>query len=71
MIDSGHSGQSVHWVSAKTLDWNFSDHFAVAVKRKKLREWHEKISFKGRSYKNYVKEDMQFVLLGFNWDAYY
>ena len=56
---------------AKTLDWNFSDHYAVAVKRKRIKVHNEKVSFKGRSYRNYMKEDLQNVLLAHDWAAYY
>ena len=62
---------SEHVILAKTLNLNFSDHFAVAIKRKRVRVRHEKITFKGRSYRNYVKEDMQSRLLVFDWTAYF
>ena len=56
---------------SRVLDWNFSDHLVVMVKRKRARVAREKISFKGRSYRNYVKEDFQAELLQVNWDKFY
>ena len=53
------------------LDWNISDHLVVAVKRKRERVRIKKVSFKGRSYKNYVKEDMQEELIRLDWEKYY
>ena len=40
----------------KTLDFNISDHLAVAVVRKKAKWDEKKISFVGRSYKNYERD---------------
>ena len=53
------------------LDWNISDHMVVLVKRKKVRVEQRKVSFKGRSYRNYIKEDLQAHLLQTNWDEYF
>ena len=53
------------------LDWNFSDHLVVAVKRKRVKIKCKKVSFKGRSYKNYIKGDMQRELLELEWEEYY
>ena len=52
-------------------DWNFSDHLMVAVKRKRAKGKHTKVEFKGRSYKNYVKEDLQEELIHSDWDDFY
>ena len=57
--------------SAKTLDINVSDHLAVMVTRKKTRVKVPKVSFVGRSYKNYVKEDFQESLSSANWREFY
>ena len=43
---------------AGIMDWNFSDHLAVAVKRKRAKPKSEKTNFTGRSYKNYVMYDL-------------
>ena len=56
---------------ACTTDWNFSDHLMVAVKRKRRRCKHSKVEFKGRSYRDYVKEDLQGELVDCNWEEYY
>ena len=53
------------------LDWNFSDHMVIAVKRKKERVKHTKVSFKGRSYREYVREDLQGELAQADWDWFY
>ena len=53
------------------LDWNFSDHLAISIKRKRTRVVHTKVEFKGRSYKNYLKEDLQLELLQKNWELFY
>ena len=53
------------------VDWNFSDHQLVVVKRKRSKVMSAKVSFQGRSYKNYVKEDMQRELLQGDWDDFY
>ena len=58
-------------VESKIMDWNFSDHLMVAVKRKRLRCRHNKVEFKGRSYRDYVKENLQVELIHRNWDAFY
>ena len=49
------------------LDWNFSDHLLIVVRRKKSALTRSKVEFRGRSYKNYVKEDLQEYLLTGNW----
>ena len=56
---------------AKTLDINLSDHLAVWALRKKVYIKREKVEFKGRSYKNYVKEDFQQYLDEYNWEFFY
>ena len=54
-----------------TMDLNFSDHQAVYVTRKKLRTENKKMSFKGRSYKNYNKEIFQEKLSDDNWRSFF
>ena len=56
---------------SETLDWNFSDHLAVAAKRKMSTFKHPKVQFTGRSYRNYVKEDFQASLIQDNWEGFY
>ena len=55
----------------KTLNYNLSDHLAVAVTRKKPKVPKEKISFQGRSYKNYNKHDFQTNLVDSKWEGFY
>ena len=57
--------------TARIVDWNFSDHMAVMVTRKEVTMKTPKIEFVGRSYKNYVKEDFQEVLVNENWREFY
>ena len=56
---------------AQVLDWNFSDHLVVMAKRKRASVERGKVEFKGRSYRNYVKEDLQSALINDNWDDFY
>ena len=58
-------------VEGKTLDLNISDHLAVYVRRKKPRVHAKKINFTGRSYRNFVKEDYQQLLLDEDWEGFY
>ena len=62
---------SEHVANARTLNWNFSDHLAIYVKRKRASVKHKKVEFQGRSYKNYVKEDLQLELVQSDWDEYF
>ena len=54
-----------------TLDLNFSDHQAVYVTRKKNKIINKKITFKGRSYKNYNKDLFQDRLMEENWRSFF
>ena len=56
---------------AQVVDWNISDHQAVMITRKKVRIKTPKVTFRGRSYKNYVKEDFQEELVEENWEEFY
>ena len=58
-------------IDPKTLDWNLSDHLAVSVTRKRLGRKFSKVSFSGRSYKNYDKNLFQRNLIDENWDSFY
>ena len=58
-------------IDSGVLNWNFSDHLVVVAKRKRVRSKHEKVAFKGRSYRNYAKEDLQEELLQYDWDQLY
>ena len=53
------------------LDWNISDHMGIFLSRKRNKIINKKISFEGRSYKKYVKEDFQWSLINENWDKFY
>ena len=55
----------------ETLNMNLSDHLVVKVTRKKTWVKPKKIEFKGRSYRNYVKEDFQNSLNDLNWRRYF
>ena len=54
-----------------TLDLNIGDHLAVLVTCKKTAVKHEKVEFRGRSYRNYVREEFQNKLVNENWEPYY
>ena len=56
---------------AKVVDWNFSDHLLIMVKRKRHRHNHDKVEFEGRSYKNDVKDELQEELIDRDWDDFY
>ena len=58
-------------VESSVLDLNISDHMAVYIRRKKLRLVSKKIAFTGRSYRRFVKEDFQGLLLDHDWDTFY
>ena len=53
------------------MNLNLSDHQAVYVTRKKDLNQNIKVSFEGRSYRNYIKEDFQESLINHNWDRFY
>ena len=53
------------------MNLNISDHFAVYCTRKKIPIKHEKKSFTGRSYRNYIKEDFQDNILNADWKPFY
>ena len=55
----------------KVLDWNFSDHLVIAARRKRERAKQPKVSFKGRSYRNYVREEIQEEIVEADWEEYY
>ena len=69
-LDNIYSNSDIIKYSGK-LDWNFSDHQAVFVNRKKTFEKMSKIKFIGRSYKNYDKEIFQENLKDFNWNEFF
>ena len=54
-----------------TLDLNLSDHLAVYVRRKKARVFSKKVTFTGRSYRFFVKEDFQEALINADWERFY
>ena len=62
---------SDHTLDVQGLNFNISDHLAVKVTRKKLWVKTDKITFRGRSYKNYDKETFQENLLNENWDNFF
>ena len=57
--------------AARVLDSNLSDHMAVMVTRKKVSSKSEKIEFRGRSYRNYIREDFQRAVAEGNWDDFF
>ena len=58
-------------INNRLLDWNVSDHMGIFVSRKKKKIINNKVKFKGRSYKNYIKEDFQWNIIDENWDKFY
>ena len=56
---------------ARTLDLNISDHLAVLVTRKKVTVPKEKVDFRGRSYRNYNREDFQNRLTNLDWGHFF
>ena len=62
---------SDHVIETGVLDWNFSDHRLIVVRRKKAALPKAKVEFKGRCYKNYIKGDLQESLVMVNWDQFY
>ena len=56
---------------ARILHWNFSDHLVVSVTRKREKIVINKVNFTGRSYKDYVKEDLQRELIDLDWGDFY
>ena len=56
----------------KTLNYNISDHLAVAVvRKKKYKRIDKKINFEGRSYKNYNRVNFQNTLSNSDWARFY
>ena len=58
-------------LNAQSMDFNISDHLTVMVTRKKIWVKPDKITFRGRSYKDYDKEAFQENLLRDSWDNFY
>ena len=56
---------------ARVLLWNFSDHLVVTVTRKRQKTEHKKIPFIGRSYRDYVREDLQSELIDADWGKFF
>ena len=54
-----------------TLNLNYSDHQAIFITKKKQKQKSEKITFEGRSYKNYNKEQFQYDLQLINWNDFF
>ena len=52
-------------------NYNISDHLAVAVTRKRQKSETRKVEFEGRSYRNYVREEVQQNLREDNWGNFY
>ena len=68
---SGSKVNSESILYSKLLDMNISDHMGVLATRKKVWTKPNKIEFKGRSYRNYSKEDFQDELGDTNWENFY
>ena len=58
-------------MEAGVLNWNISDHLVVTVKRKRPKTKQVKRVFRGRSYRNYVKEDLQEEVIRAEWGEFY
>ena len=56
---------------AATMDLNISDHLAVFVTRKKAQAKVDKVEFRGRSYRNYSRENFQDRLTGRDWGEFF
>ena len=57
--------------TVKIMDINLSDHLAVMVTHKKVKQKTPKIRFSGRSYKNYDKDQYQESLLAADWTEFF
>ena len=62
---------SEHISDASTVSLNISDHDLIYVVRKKDKMEKIKLSFRGRSYRNYNIEIFQDNLANYNWDILY
>ena len=58
-------------VKSGVVDWNFSDHLVIAAKRKRVKAAHKKVEFEGRSYRNYVREEFQEIMINKDWEGFY
>lgn len=56
---------------AGTVNYNISDHLPIFITIKKSKEHYAKVTFKGRSYAAYTKENFQSDLLQINWGRFY
>ena len=62
---------SDHVYESGTLNLNYSDHQAIFVTKKKNKMKTDKISFTGRSYRNYNAEEFQNTLKKEIWEELY
>ena len=62
---------SEHVSQTQTLDFNIIDHLGILVTRKKTPVKQNKITFRGRSYRNYDKEGFQESLVDTDWTELY
>ena len=53
------------------LDVLLSDHEMVFITRKKAKTTYNHVRFMGRSYRNYVKEDLRQYLASIDWEPFY
>ena len=58
-------------LNAGTLNWNYSDHQAVFINRKRVSDKKTRSCFTGRSYKNYNKEEFQDNLRDLPWNDFF
>ena len=56
---------------AGTLELHISDHQPIYLVHKKARDKRDSVEFKGRSYRNFDKEDFQKLLGQMNWAEFY
>ena len=58
-------------MNSGTLNWNISDHEVIFATRKKISQPISKVSFRGRSYRNYAREPFKYNLANQDWGELY
>ena len=62
---------SEYILNCGTVDLNISDHECIFVTRKKKKEKVKRVTFEGRSYKHYNRDQFQANLINENWTPFY
>ena len=62
---------SEHVSNMQVLDFNISDHLGILATRKRTPVKANKINFRGRSYRNYIKERFQENIINTDWEEFY